>query len=82
VTKIEYWVPEGARGGRADVHLVVYDVRGARVRTLVAGPRAAGRYVAEWDGRDEAGAPAGSGIYFCRMTTTGFASTRKMVLLK
>jgi hypothetical protein len=82
VTKIEYWVPEGARGGRADVHLVVYDVRGARVRTLVAGPRAAGRYVAEWDGRDEAGAPAGSGIYFCRMTTGSFSGVRKMVLLK
>ena len=82
-TKIEYWVPEGTRAGdRAGVNLVVYDVRGARVRTLVSGSKGAGRYVAEWDGRDDAGSPVSSGVYFYRMTTTGFANTRKMLLLK
>jgi flagellar hook assembly protein FlgD len=52
------------------------------VRTLVSGVRSAGRYVAQWDGRNDAGAPVGSGVYFYRMTTPGFASTRKMLLLK
>jgi flagellar hook assembly protein FlgD len=52
------------------------------VKTLVSGPKGAGRYVAEWDGRDDAGSPVGSGVYFYRMTTGSFASVRKMVLLK
>ena len=82
-TKIEYWVPEGTRAGdRAGVNLVVYDVRGARVRTLVSGPKGAGRYVAEWDGRDDAGSPVSSGVYFYRMTAGSFSAVRKMVLLK
>ncbi|HET6348148.1 MAG TPA: C25 family cysteine peptidase [Candidatus Krumholzibacteria bacterium] len=82
-TKIDYWVPDGARSGaQAGVSLIVYDVRGARVRTLVSGPKDAGRYVAVWDGRDDAGSPVSSGIYFYRMTAPGFATTRKMVLLK
>jgi hypothetical protein len=83
VTKIEYWVPEGARAGsKAGVSLVVYDVRGAKVRTLVTSPQGAGRYVVEWDGRDESGSPVSSGIYFYRMSTRGFSDVRKMVLLK
>ncbi|HEX6792140.1 MAG TPA: C25 family cysteine peptidase [Candidatus Krumholzibacteria bacterium] len=82
VTKIEYWVPEGSPGTKAGVNLVVYDVRGARVRTLVTGTKAPGRYVAQWDGRNDAGSPVSSGIYFYRMTAPGFATTRKMLMLK
>jgi hypothetical protein len=83
VTKIEYRVAEGSRAGeRVAVSVVVYDVRGARVRTVVEGPHAAGRYVAQWDGRDERGNPVGSGVYFYRMTAPGFSDVRKMVLLK
>ncbi len=80
VTKIEYWVPEGS--GKTPVSLVIYDVRGARVRTVVNEGQAAGRYVVEWDGRTEGGAPAGSGVYFYKLQTPGFSDARKMVLLK
>jgi len=82
-TRIEYWVPEGARAGdRSNVSVVVYDVHGARVRTLVSESRSAGHYLARWDGRDDRGTPVSSGIYFYRMTTGSFAAVRKMVLLK
>jgi hypothetical protein len=37
-TKIEYWVPEGAPGAKAGVNVTVYDVRGARVKTLPLTP--------------------------------------------
>jgi hypothetical protein len=82
VTTIEYWVPEAVRGGKAGVNLVVYDVRGAKVRTLVSGTQNAGKHVVQWDGRNDTGSPVGSGVYFYRMTTPGFADTRKMLLLK
>jgi flagellar hook assembly protein FlgD len=81
-TKIEYRLPETGAGGKTDVSVVVYDVRGSRVRTLVNRAQAAGKHVVEWDGRNDSGSPVGSGIYFYRMTTNGFASVRKMVLLK
>ncbi len=82
VTKIEYWVPEEAGSARSAVSLVVYDVRGGRVRTLVNGARAPGRFVAEWDGRDDNGTPVSSGVYFYRMTADRFSDTRKMLLIK
>ncbi|MCI0452409.1 MAG: T9SS type A sorting domain-containing protein, partial [Candidatus Latescibacteria bacterium] len=81
-TRIEYRLPETGPGGKTDVSLVVYDVRGAKVRVLLSGPQAAGKHVAEWDGRNDAGSPVGSGVYFYRMTTPGFSDVRKMVLLK
>jgi len=46
--------------------LAVYDVRGRRVRTLARGVPP-GRYVLSWDGRDDEGRPAGSGIYILRL---------------
>jgi hypothetical protein len=82
VTRIEYWVPGGSGVSQSPVSLVVYDVRGARVRTLVSRQQASGRYVVEWDGRDNNGTPVGSGVYFYRMSTGEFQDSRKMVLLK
>jgi hypothetical protein len=80
VTTIEYWVPGGS--AKSAVSVVIYDVRGARVRTLVNGERASGRYAVQWDGRNDAGAPVSSGVYFYRMLTGSFRDSRKMVLLK
>jgi hypothetical protein len=78
-TTIEYLVPDGAL---QPVSLVVYDVTGARVRTLVDAPQRGGRYAVEWDGRNEIGQRVSSGVYFYRLVQPGFSSTRKMVVLK
>jgi hypothetical protein len=79
VTRITYWVPEGAA---QRVDLVIYDVRGARVRTLVAGNVPGGRHLVEWDGRNDQGQAVGSGVYFYRMVQRNYKATRKMLLLK
>ncbi|HET6348150.1 MAG TPA: C25 family cysteine peptidase [Candidatus Krumholzibacteria bacterium] len=81
-THIEYWVPDQRGPRQSTVSLVIYDVRGARVRTLVNATQPAGRYRVQWDGRNDDGAPVSSGIYFYRMATTNFSETRKMLLLK
>jgi len=62
--------------------LAVYNITGQRVRTLVDRVLPAGEHSVIWDGRDEAGAEAASGLYFYRLTTSGQELTRKMVLLK
>jgi hypothetical protein len=79
VTRITYWVPDGP-GQRVD--LVVYDVSGARVRTLVGGRVTGGRHEVVWDGRNDQGQRVGSGVYFYRMVQRGFSQTKKMLLLK
>lgn len=66
------------------VTLRVYDVAGRLVRTLVdarQSPRADG-YSVRWDGRDDAGRVAPTGIYLYRLQTPDLVQTRKMVLLK
>ena len=63
--------------------LTVYDLTGQTVRTLVAGEfLAAGSYSQRWDGRNEAGAAVGSGIYFYRLQADSFTAVKKMTLLK
>jgi len=77
VTKVAYGVPFDT-----EVRLVVYNVAGQVVRTLVDGEVEAGYHTAVWDGRDERGKSAASGVYFCRMEADGFDDSTKMVLLK
>ncbi|HEU4929082.1 MAG TPA: FG-GAP-like repeat-containing protein, partial [Candidatus Krumholzibacteria bacterium] len=81
-TRIEYRLPEGAAGTKTRVSVVVYDVRGAKVRELVNGEQEPGKHAVDWDGRNDAGETVGSGVYFYRLRTPQFVDTRKMVLVK
>jgi endonuclease I len=76
-TAIEFQLPHAG-----EVRLLVYDVVGRHVRTLVSESRAAGRHRVTWDGRDATGRPVASGVYFSRLETGKTAVERKMVLLK
>jgi hypothetical protein len=62
--------------------LVVYDVRGRRVRTLVDGVLPAGPQSVEWDGRNNNGHRVASGVYMYRLTFGDFVQQKKMLLLK
>lgn len=66
----------------ADVSLVVYNLLGQPVRTLVEGRREAGRYTAVWDGRTDGGAPAAAGPYVYRLHAGGYVATRRLLLVK
>jgi hypothetical protein len=62
--------------------LVIYDVAGRRIKTLVSGTATAGPHDTRWDGRDDTGRQVASGVYHCRLQAGGFSETRQMVLLK
>jgi flagellar hook assembly protein FlgD len=62
--------------------MVVYDVQGKRVKTLVNGSLASGNHTVRWDGRDEAGSRVADGVYFCHVKAGTAEETAKMLLMK
>jgi hypothetical protein len=67
----------------ARVDLDVIDVRGRVVaRVLDQEPRFAGRHAVAWDGRDAAGRPVASGVYFLRLQAGEEQRTRKILRLR
>ena len=64
------------------VHLVIYNVLGQPVRTLVDEFQAAGSYRVQWDARDQQGASLSSGIYITRLSYSGGVQTRRLLYLK
>ena len=60
----------------------LFSVRGATVRTLVSGAMPAGFHAVVWDGTDDRGGVAASGIYFYQIQAGDFVKTRKMERLK
>ncbi len=78
VTKIAYSVKEAG-----PVTIRVYNAAGRAVRTLLEEEVDAGvAGFVVWDGRTETGERCASGVYFYRIEAPGFASSRKMVMLK
>jgi predicted outer membrane repeat protein len=66
----------------AHVTAAVYNVRGELVRALEAGPCPAGETSRTWDGCDESGRPASSGVYFIRVSTADATARRTLVLIR
>ncbi|MFN8586583.1 MAG: FG-GAP-like repeat-containing protein [Candidatus Eisenbacteria bacterium] len=64
------------------VRVEIFDAAGRRVRSLAEGPRAAGRHVLKWDGRDAQGRRAAPGLYLVRMTSRSGGATRTLVRLE
>ncbi len=78
-TTIKYTV-SGARGqgiGASEVRIVIYDLLGRDVATLVNTRQAPGTYEVKFDGSQLA-----SGVYFCHMTAGSFTQVRRMILAK
>lgn len=64
------------------VKLSVYDLAGARVRTLVDGDRVSGTQSVVWDGRDSQGASVRAGAYFIRLDFAGRSLTQRLVMTR
>ncbi|RPH96384.1 T9SS C-terminal target domain-containing protein [candidate division KSB1 bacterium] len=74
--KIPYIVPFTGR-----VEIVIYDLLGRKVRTLVRALQAPSEYRAVWDSRDDAGFPVPSGVYIYSMHGGGSYEKAKKLLL-
>ena len=76
-TQIAYHLP-----GSGPVELVIYNVLGQPVRTLVDRFQSAGSYRVEWDARDQQGASLSSGVYITRLSYPGGVQTQRLLYLK
>jgi hypothetical protein len=76
-TVISFALPEASH-----VKVSVFNVLGQTVRVLADEEMAAGMQRVSWDGRDDNGSAAASGVYFYRITANRFTDTKKMTLLK
>ena len=66
----------------APVRLVIYNVLGQPVRTLVDQFQAAGSYQVQWDARDQRGVSLSSGVYITRLSYPGGEQTQRLLYLK
>ncbi len=87
-TKIRYTIPSAVspllgEAGGGYVTLKVYDVLGNEVATLVDEYKPAGSYEVEFDaGKLSGGMGYASGVYFYKLTSGAYSSTKKMILLR
>jgi len=76
-TTISYSVKEPAV-----VSLVIYNLKGQKVKTLVNEAKASGHFQIVWNGKDDSDRPVSSGVYYYRMSAGTYNSTRKMLLVE
>ncbi len=77
ITAIEFDLPKPSH-----VHIVIYDLLGRHIKTLLDAKQLAGRFQLLWDGTDVSNQPVASGLYFCRMEAGNFVKVIKLELLK
>jgi hypothetical protein len=80
-TKIKFSIPPSPskmeRGLGGEVKLIIYDLLGCEVATLVNESLKPGTYEVEWDA-----SAFSSGVYFYKLTSGNYSNTKKLVLLK
>jgi len=77
VTSFKFTLPHASH-----VRIEVFNILGQKVRTLVDEDMRAGVFLVDWDGKDEEGVEASSGVYFYRIIAGDFSDIKRMVLLK
>ena len=76
-TTLQYDLPEDEM-----VKIMIYDLMGRQVKTLVNNQQSAGFKSIIWDATNETGQPVSAGMYLYRISAGEFHSVKKMVLLK
>jgi len=76
-TTIAFAIPQ-----KAQVKIKMYNIKGQIVKQLCNETMVKGHHKLVWDGRNEQGRPASSGIYLIRMETKDKVITKKTMMLK
>ncbi len=76
-TVIQYQLPT-----TGNVELIVYNVAGQKIRTLMNEQQDTGYHQIQWDGKNEEGMQIPSGVYLYQLRIDEFVQTKKMLMLK
>ena len=76
-THIAFYLPTRER-----VTLVVYDIQGKRIKTLIDERMPHGHHLLAWDGTGLHGGRVSSGVYFYRLEAGNSVITKKMLVMK
>jgi len=71
-----------AVGDQGHVFIEVFNIKGEKVAILRDGMMGPGNYSVTWNGRDNKNNPVSSGVYFYKMKSGKYISTKKMILMK
>ena len=77
ITTIQYRLPKDG-----PVNIVVYDVGGRLVKTLVSSSQISGYKSIQWDGTNNKNEPVAGGVYFYTLEQKELRQTKKMLFLK
>lgn len=80
-TTISYSIPKTKNHINANVQLIVYDILGNKIITLVNEPQREGTYSVQFSSSQLNGSRISSGIYFYTLKFNGKSETKKMILL-
>jgi len=76
-TVIKYQLPDAS-----DVTIIVYNVLGQEVASLVKESKKAGYFQYFWNGKTTNGRQVTSGIYFYKMTAKNYSQVKKMLIMR
>ena len=74
---MRYDLPEDA-----SVSIIIFDVMGRKVRSLINAEQSAGYRSIRWDATNDIGGAVSAGMYIYMIQAGNFTQTKKMVLLK
>ncbi len=77
ITTLRYDLPE-----QANVNIIIYDIMGRQVKSLINQTQEAGFKSVLWDATNDFGKPVSAGVYLYQIQAGDFVQTKKMVLLK
>jgi hypothetical protein len=77
VTTIDYYTPKSS-----NVSIAIYNTLGQKVRMLIKGKRAAGKYSVKWDGKNDEGRLMSSGTYYYILKSKNVYLKKKLTLVK
>ena len=76
-TNISFTLPNDA-----NVSIVIFNVKGQRVRTLKNEDMKSGQHSVVWNGTNDSGQSVGSGVYFYKLQAGEHSATKRMLLMK
>ena len=80
-TIIRYDIPD-VRATETKTAIQVFNILGQKVKTLINAPHDPGPHQVVWDGTNDNGERVATGVYFYRLITKNFLTTKKMIYVK